>query len=74
MKTSAKQRLRNRATSSHLRAAIRELRTMTSKEEATTKLKEVTALIDQSAGKNLLHKNNAARNKSRLTRFVASLP
>ena len=74
VKTSTLARIRNRATGSHLRASIRELRDMTDKTEATAKLKEVTVLLDQAAGSNLIHKNNADRNKSRLTRFVASLP
>ncbi|MCK4462237.1 MAG: 30S ribosomal protein S20 [candidate division Zixibacteria bacterium] len=74
VKTSTAARIRNRATGSHLRASIRELRAMTDKTEATAKLKEVTTLLDQAAGTNLIHKNNANRNKSRLTRFVASLP
>ncbi len=47
---------------------------MTSKEDATPKLKEVSVLLDQAGGTNLIHKSNANRNKSRLTRFVASLP
>ena len=47
---------------------------MTSKEDATAKLKEVSVLLDKAAGTNLIHKSNADRNKSRLTRFVASLP
>ncbi len=46
---------------------------MTSKEDATPKLKEVSVLLDKAAGTNLIHKKNADRNKSRLTRFVASL-
>lgn len=46
---------------------------MTSKEDATPKLKEVSVLLDQAADSNLIHKNNADRNKSRLTHFVTSL-
>jgi len=73
VKTSEKQRLRNRGLRSNLRASIRELRLMTNKEEATAKYKEVEVLLDQAAGTNILHKNNADRNKSRLSRFVAKL-
>ncbi|MCK4371800.1 MAG: 30S ribosomal protein S20 [candidate division Zixibacteria bacterium] len=73
VKTSTEQRNRNRGRRSILRTSIRELRAMTSKEDATPKLKEVSVLLDQAADSNLIHKNNADRNKSRLTRFVASL-
>ena len=74
VKTSDEQRIRNRGRRSILRTSIRELRDMTSKEDATAKLKEVSVLLDKAAGTNLIHKSNADRNKSRLTRFVASLP
>ena len=73
VKTSDEQRIRNRGKRSILRTSIRELRAMTSKEDATAKLKEVSVLLDKAAGTNLIHKSNANRNKSRLTRFVASL-
>ena len=73
VKTSEKQRLRNRGTRSVLRASIRELREMTGKEEATTKYKEVAILLDKAAGQNIVHKKNADRNKSRLYKFVQKL-
>lgn len=73
VKTSDKQRLRNRGTATFLRAQIRELRAMTDKTAATARLKEVTALIDRAAGKKVIHKSTASRNKSRLARFVATL-
>jgi small subunit ribosomal protein S20 len=74
VKTSEKQRLRNRGVRSILRSSIRELRAMTVKEEATAKYKEVAILLDKAARTNILHKNNADRNKSRLSRFVQTLP
>ena len=73
VKTSEKQRLRNRGSRSVLRASIRELRAMTVKEEAVAKYKEVSILLDKAALTNIVHKNNADRNKSRLFHFVESL-
>ena len=73
VKTSEKQRLRNRGVRSILRTSIRELRAMTVKEEAQAKYKEVEVLLDKAARTNILHKNNADRNKSRLFRFVQTL-
>ncbi len=73
VRTSQQQRLRNRATRSELRAAIKELRAMTSKEEAAPKYRQVVSLMDCAASSHLIHKKNADRNKSRLARFVQKL-
>ncbi len=73
MRTSTEQRLRNRAIRSQLRAVIKELHSETSKEGAAKKLREVTSILDRIAGKGLIHKKNAARNKARLARLVNRL-
>jgi small subunit ribosomal protein S20 len=73
MRTSEEQRLRNRAFRSRLRAAIKELRSETSPEEATKKYQLVTSLLDKAASSGLIHKKNAARNKSRLAQYVRKL-
>jgi small subunit ribosomal protein S20 len=73
MKTSEESRLRNRAFRSQLRQAIKEIRSETGREEAARKLKIAIPLIDRAAGKGLIHKRNAARNKSRLSHFVSKL-
>ena len=46
VKTSAKERLRNRAFRTKLRTAVRELRSETNKETATSQYKNVTKIID----------------------------
>jgi small subunit ribosomal protein S20 len=73
MRTSDEQRLRNRALRSQLRAAIKELRGETNKEEATKKYRDVTSLLDKAAGHHLIHKKNADRNKARLAQVVNKL-
>jgi small subunit ribosomal protein S20 len=73
MKTSEKARQRNRAYRSQLRQAIKDVREETNKEAALKKLREAERLIDRATGKNLLHKNNAARQVSRLTQYVNGL-
>ncbi|RKX25809.1 MAG: 30S ribosomal protein S20 [Candidatus Zixiibacteriota bacterium] len=73
MKTSEEQRIRNRAFRSRLRNAIKEVRTETSKDEAQKKLKTATTLLDKAAGYHLIHKKNADRNKSRLTKHVQKI-
>ena len=43
------------------------------KEEAEKKLKDATSYLDKMTGKNMIHRNNAARKKSRLTKHVNNL-
>jgi len=42
-------------------------------EEARERLREAARLLDRAASKGVLHRNAAARRKSRLARLVASL-
>ena len=73
VKTSAKERDRNRAFRSRLRAALKDVRTATNKDDAQKKLKEATTVLDKAATYGLIHRKNADRNKSRLSLFVQKL-
>lgn len=73
MKTSEVARLRNRGYRTTLRHAVRELRNETNKDEALKQYKQVSILFDKAATYGLIHKKNAARNKSRLAKFVQTL-
>ena len=73
MKTSEQQRLRNRKYKSQLRTSIRDLRAMTSQEQATVEYRSVMSLLDKAVAYGLIHKKNADRNKARLARFVQQL-
>jgi small subunit ribosomal protein S20 len=73
MKQSENNRMRNRAYRSQLRAAVKEVRTEKNKEEALKKLKEAARVLDTAATYGIIHKKNAARNKSRLTALVNKL-
>lgn len=73
MKTSAKERARNRGNRSTLRDAVRAVRTATKKADALKAYAQATVLLDKAASSGLIHKNNAARNKSRLAGFIAKL-
>lgn len=66
-------RLRNRYQLKTTRTFIKELRNSEDKATAEELLKKVTAMIDKLAKRNIIHKNKAANNKSRLTKFVNSL-
>jgi small subunit ribosomal protein S20 len=73
MKTSAKERARNRGNRSVLRDAVKAVRGATKKADALKAYAEASVILDKAASSGLIHKNNAARNKSRLAAFVAKL-
>ena len=66
-------RERNRYQAKTVRNAVGKLRAATGKKEASEKLREVSALLDKLAGKNLIHKNKAANIKSKLTKHLSKL-
>ncbi len=68
--------LRNRSIRTNLRTAIKKVDTaiMNNKfEQAQSDLKGATPIIDKAVTKGIIHKNNAARKKSRLMRKVNEL-
>jgi small subunit ribosomal protein S20 len=73
MKQAAEERDRNRAFRSRMRAAIKAVRTETTKANAFKKLVSATTIIDRAASDKLIHKRHAARQKSRLAQYVNSL-
>jgi small subunit ribosomal protein S20 len=73
MKQAAKQRMRNRAVQAGIRRSVKALRSSTSRAEADSKLKEVISIIDKASRKKVVHKNKAARDKSKLMSFVNGL-
>ena len=69
-------RARNRSHTSHLRTELKKFRALISAgsaEEAAKKLPLTEAMIDHSATLGVIHRNAAARTKSRLSRQVAAL-
>jgi len=73
MKTSAKERDRNRGYRSNLRAAVKDVREESSKAEALKKYAKAVQLLDRAAARGLIHKKTASRNKSRLSLFIQKL-
>lgn len=68
--------LRNKSQRSALRTEVKKLRKMiaaSEKDAATKQYSVVSKRLDQAAAKNLIHKGNAARNKSRLAVAVNAL-
>ncbi|MBW3542634.1 MAG: 30S ribosomal protein S20 [Planctomycetes bacterium] len=66
-------RLRNRAQRSALRTVLKKYKTATQGEDpqaAESAFRLVTKQLDQAAAKGLIHKNKAARTKSRLSKLL----
>lgn len=77
---SAKKRMRqtktrtahNRAARSELRTIIKRVRSATNATEAQAALKQAESVLDRAGRKNLVHRNTAARTKSRLAKLVTT--
>jgi small subunit ribosomal protein S20 len=68
-------RERNRQLRSRLRAALKAIRAAVDKNEfdaVKDQLNEAVSLVDRMASKGIIHKNAAARYKSRLSKRVAT--
>jgi len=73
LRQSAKRRLHNRPQRSSLRTAIMKVRKLAEAGDATgakEAFQFATKRLDQASAKNLIHKNTAARTKSRLAAAV----
>jgi small subunit ribosomal protein S20 len=73
IRNSEVKRLRNKYQHKTTRNAVRDLRAMTVKADAESKLKEVISMLDKIAKTNVIHKNKASNLKSKLTKHVAAL-
>ncbi|MBO0935494.1 30S ribosomal protein S20 [Fibrella sp. HMF5335] len=70
IRTNAKKRLLNRYQAVTARNLVKRLRLSHDHAEASDLLKTVISKLDKLAKRNIIHKNKAANNKSKLTRFV----
>lgn len=73
IKTSEKKRVRNKAALSKVKTLVKKVFSLEDKVEAEAVLKEATKVLDKTAAKGKIHKNNAARKKSALTKHVNKL-
>ncbi len=69
----AVKRLRNRYQVKTTRTFVKKLREMEDHGEAATLLQKVSSMLDRLAKNNIIHKNKAANNKSKLAKHVNSL-
>jgi small subunit ribosomal protein S20 len=73
LRQSQERRLRNRAVKSAIRNQIRRVRDAVKAgklDEAQSELRLVTRRLDRAAAKNVVHRNAAARYKSRLSHLI----
>lgn len=74
--TNNKSKLRNNSFKSSLKTAIKAVEAAVEEKDyakATEALKNAYAKLDKALSKGFIHKNNVARNKSRLTKLVNSI-
>jgi len=64
---------RNRQRRSQLRTALKRVRAATTTQEAAAAYRTAAQLLDRAGRKNLIHRNAAARQKSRLAKAVAAV-
>jgi len=77
LRQNAKNRLLNRSQRSALRTSIKKCRAAavgTDAAAAEQAFREVTKKLDQAAAKHLIHRNAAARTKSRLSKLISKKP
>ena len=65
--------IRNKAQRSSLRTALKRVRAAATADAAAAAYALAARVLDQAARKGLIHKNNAARQKSRLAALVKKL-
>jgi small subunit ribosomal protein S20 len=73
IRNSATKRLRNRYQAKSVRTASKVLRTTTDKNEAEEMFKKVSSMLDKLAKKNVIHKNKASNQKSKLAKVVSKI-
>jgi small subunit ribosomal protein S20 len=72
MRTSARERSRNRAYRAKIKQAVRAVRESENPSQATEAYATAVKVLDRAAGKGIIHKNRAADKKSRLAEIVRS--
>jgi small subunit ribosomal protein S20 len=68
MKTAERDRQRNRKVKTTLRTAVKEFKAKKNSEDKTSEFREISRLVDVATRKGVIHKNKAARTKSRLAK------
>ncbi len=70
IKTSERDRARNRSVKSHIRHAVQELQKDLSGDDVDARLRKAHSVLDKAAKKGVIAKQTAARRKARMSRAV----
>lgn len=73
IRQTAKRREQNRYYAKTMRNAMRKLRTIEDKKEASENLTKVISMIDRMVKRNQIHKNKGGNLKSQITKYVNAL-
>jgi len=73
IRSNEKKRVMNKLNSSRIKSTMKKVLGTEKLDDAEKNYKEAVALLDKSATRGRIHKNNAARKKSQLTKHVNSL-
>lgn len=73
IRISGKRRLVNRQRRSKLVTLTKAVRNASSKENAQTALERILPYLDKAVSQGIIHRNKAANQKSKLTKFVHSM-
>lgn len=73
VRTNKKENLKNMGYKSLLKTSIKKVLDITDKEAIQQELQMTYSLLDKLAAKNIIHKNKAANQKSRLAKYANSL-
>ena len=73
IRSNERKRVINKSVNSEIKTLVK--KTLESKDKATAEklYKDAVSMLDKNTTKNRIHKNNAARKKSRLTKHINSL-
>ena len=71
--TNEKDRRRNVAMRTRMRAAVKAVREATTRTQAQTAYRDAASILDRTAAKGVIKKETASRHKGRLAKFAASL-
>ena len=72
-RASKRRAVRNKQWKARMKRAIKRVRSSSEKTSALVELKKTVKLLDQLTAKGVIHRNKAANDKSKLTRFVNKL-
>ena len=73
IRSSERRRVRNKQALSKVKTLVKKVQSSKDVNEAQVSLKEAVSYLDKCVSSGRIHKNNAARKKSSLTKFVNSL-